>query len=185
MPEESVTELLHRVTAGDKSAENRLMARVYPDLHAMARGHFRRENPGHTLQPTALVNEIYLKVVADGKNQWKNRSHFFAIASRAMQQVLTDHARRERADKRGGGAPHVSIELANGGVDSKFVDLLIFDQALKELNEVNPRLAEVVIYRYFGDMKEEEIAEAQGVSTRTVRRDWEFARAWLRDWMTK
>ena len=185
MPEESVTELLHRVTSGSKSAEKLLMDRVYPDLHAMAQGYFRYENPGHTLQPTALVNEVYVKLVADGKGDWKNRAHFFAVASRVMRQILTDHARREKAEKRGGGAPHIPVDVAHACVEAKFADLVIFDQALGALEEVHPRLAEVVVCRYFGDMTEDEIAEFQGVSTRTVRRDWEFARAWLREWLTK
>jgi RNA polymerase sigma factor (TIGR02999 family) len=185
MSEESITELLHRASAGDRGAEHDLIQRVYPDLHAMAEGHFRWENPAHTLQPTALVNEVYLKLMREAAVDWKNRAHFFAIASRAMRQVLTDHARSARAVKRGGGVQHVPIDQLVDISDKQCMDLLVFDEALAALEKIKPRLVQVVVCRYFGDMTEEEISEALGVSTRTVKRDWEFARAWLRDWLSR
>ena len=184
MPE-PITELLRRASAGDREAEHDLLERVYPDLHAMARGQFRFERPEHTLQPTALVNEVYLKLMGESAVDWKNRAHFFAMASRAMRQILTDHARRSCAGKRGGGAHHVSLDECAPISQEQCADLLVLDEALRALEDVKPRLARVVVCRYFGDMTEEEIAEALGVSTRTVKRDWEFARAWLRDWLSR
>jgi|SRR5579875_1969721 len=185
MPEQSVTDLLRRAASGDREAEDDLIERVYPDLHAMAKGHFRWENPGHTLQPTALVNEVYLKLMGEAAADWKNRAHFFAVASRAMHQILTDHARRACAGKRGGKAPHISLDEGVTISNEACINLVILDEALRCLEKIKPRLFQVVVCRYFGDMTEEEIAEALGVSTRTVKRDWEFARAWLHDWLSK
>jgi len=183
--EEPITELLRRASAGDREAEHDLLERVYPDLHAMAKGHFRWENPKHTLQPTALVNEVYLKLMGESAVEWKNRAHFFAVASRAMRQILTDHARRACAGKRGGGAQHVLLDDRFPISEQQCLDVLVLDEALASLEKIDPRLVQVVVYRYFGDMTEEEIAETLGVSTRTVKRDWEFSRAWLRDWLSK
>ncbi len=182
--EESITQLLRRASAGDREAEHNLIERVYPDLHDMAKRHFRWENPVHTLQPTALVNEVYMKLMGDSAD-WKNRAHFFAVASRAMRQVLIDHARRAGSGKRGGGVPNIPLDEHIPANEHQCVDLLILDEALNSLEKINPRLVKVVVYRCFGDMTEAEIAEALGVSTRTVKRDWEFARAWLRDWLSK
>jgi RNA polymerase sigma-70 factor, ECF subfamily len=185
VPEEPITELLRRASAGDRAAEHDLLERVYPDLHAMAKGHFRWENPEHTLQPTALVNEVYLKLMGECAVDWKNRAHFFAVASRAMRQILTDHARRACAGKRGGGVQHLLLDEHIPITDEQCLDVLVLDEALASLEKIGPRLVKVVVYRYFGDMTEDEIAETLGVSTRTVKRDWEFARAWLRDWLSK
>lgn len=179
---EQITELLRRASAGDRAAEQDLMEQVYPDLHAIARGCFRFENPEHTLQPTALVNEVYLKLLGDSGRDWKNRAHFFAIASRAMRQVLTDHARRANADKRGGGAHRIPLDEAGGVSVEQPLDLLMLDEALEALEKISPRMVSVVVYRFFGDMTEEEIGEILEIASRTVKRDWEFARAWLRDW---
>jgi RNA polymerase sigma factor (TIGR02999 family) len=179
-----VTELLRRATDGDKKAEQDLIDRVYPDLHAIARRQFQCENPAHTLQPTALVNEVYLKLMGNGVD-WKNRAHFFAVASRVMRQVLTDHARRSRAAKRGGGNRPVALNDQIPITDQQSADLLDLEDALSALEKIDPRMASVVVSRYFGDMTEDEIAETLGVSTRTVKRDWEFARAWLRDHLSR
>ncbi|MFN7923631.1 MAG: sigma-70 family RNA polymerase sigma factor [Bryobacteraceae bacterium] len=178
---DNITALLKRVSSGDREAEQALLDRVYPDLHAIARRHFRLEKSAHTLQPTALVNEVYLKVLQHSDTDWKDRAHFFAVASRAMRQVLIDHARRDRSEKRGGGAMNLPLNEGIASTQAASVELIALDEALHALEEINPRLAKVVEYRYFGDMTEQEVAEALGVSTRTVKRDWAFARAWLRD----
>ncbi len=185
MSDVPVTELLRRASAGDGEAEHDLIERVYPDLHTMAKGYFRSEDPAHTLQPTALVNEVYLKLLGNSGPDWKNRAHFFAVASRAMRQILTDHARRACAAKRGGGVPPIDFDGHISITQQQSIDVLVLDQALASLEKINPRLVKVVVYRYFGDMTEEEIAEVIGVSTRTVKRDWEFARAWLKNWLSK
>ena len=183
--EASITELLRRASAGDKAAEHDLIEQVYPDLHAMAKVHFRSERPQHTLQPTALVNEVYMKLMGESKADWKNRAHFFAVASLAMRQVLTDHARRVCAQKRGGDVRRIPLDEQPVISEDHCVDLLILDEALTSLEKIKPRLVKVVVYRYFGDMTEEEIAEALDISTRTVKRDWEFSRAWLQDWLSR
>jgi RNA polymerase sigma factor (TIGR02999 family) len=184
MSDKPVTELLRRAAAGDKQAEQDLIERVYPDLHSMAREKFRWENPGHTLQPTALVNEVYVKLMGNVP-EWKSRAHFFAVASRVMRQVLTDHARRANAAKRGGNYQQVELNDRIPITQHQCVDLLELEEALADLEKIDPRLANVVIYRYFGDMTEEEIAETLGVSVRTVKRDWEFARAWLKNRLSR
>jgi RNA polymerase sigma-70 factor, ECF subfamily len=183
-PESSITDLLRRASVGDRHAERHLLDQVYPELRAMAQGHFRFEVQQHTLQPTALVNEIYLKLMGDSGTDWQSRAHFFAVASRAMRQVLIDHARRHLSEKRGGARP-ISLDAIVPMAGQQSHDLLVIDEALTELGKINSRLAKVVTYRYFGDMTEQEIAEVLGVSTRTVKRDWNFARAWLRDWLSK
>jgi RNA polymerase sigma factor (TIGR02999 family) len=180
-----ITELLQRASAGDRNAEHDLIEQVYPDLHAMAKWQFRLEHRKHTLQPTALVNEVYLKLMGDSTVLWKDRVHFFAVASRAMRQILIDHARRVCSGKRGGRRNDMPIENCPAiGVD-RCIDLLILDEALASLEKISPRLVQVVTYRYFGDMTEDEIAQALGISSRTVKRDWNFARAWLRDRLSK
>jgi RNA polymerase sigma factor (TIGR02999 family) len=186
--ENSVTELLRRVSGGDRAAENDLIAQVYPNLHAMAKVHFRFERPEHTLQPTALVNEVYLKLIGDAPAAWKDRAHFFAVASRAMRQILTDYARRVNSNKRGNGARVIPLDEAlviceKGEKDCSGV--LVLDEALEALEKVNGRLVQVVVYKHFGDMTYEEIGEVLGTSSRTVKRDWQFARAWLRDWLSR
>jgi RNA polymerase sigma factor (TIGR02999 family) len=180
-----ITELLRRVSAGDREAEHELIEQVYPDLHAMAKWQFRLENPQHTLQPTALVNEVYLKLMGDSTAEWKDRAHFFAVASRAMRQILIDHARRVCSAKRGGRACNIPLDNCFPITEDRCMDLLILDEALTSLEKINPRLVQVVVYRYFGDMTEDEIAEALGISARTVKRDWNFARAWLRERLSK
>jgi RNA polymerase sigma factor (TIGR02999 family) len=183
--ENSITVLLRRVAAGDRGAEHDLIEQVYPDLHAMAKLHFRFERPQHTLQPTALVNEVYVRLIGDSTAEWNDRAHFYAVASRVMRQVLIDHARRVCSQKRGGNARHVPLDEAIVISRDRCVDLLRLDEALDALEKVNPRLVQVVVDRYFGDMTQEEIAETLGVSSRTVKRDWEFARAWLQEWLSR
>lgn len=177
-----VTRLLARVDRGEAGALDALFPLVYAELHRAAARALRIERPGHTLQPTALVHEAYLKLIGGGPIPSRNRAHFLGIASRAMRQILVDHARRRQAAKRGGG---IRLETLGGAAAdpadpaSGFDDLVALDDALERLSALNPRLRKVVEMRFFGGLSEEEIAAALGVTTRTVQRDWARARAWL------
>lgn len=172
----SVTRLLRAARDGDEEALDRVMALVYEDLRGLARGHIGRERAGHTLGATALVHESYMRLVGSAAREAMDRAHFLAIASRSMRQVLVDHARRVRAEKRGGGLHHTTLKDGSASVELNPEELLALDAALESLE---PRQRSVVEYRFFGGMEESEIAEVLGVSERTVRRDWVKARAWL------
>ena len=170
-----VTRLLHAAVEGDRDALDRLVPLVYDDLHRLAHRQLNREGGGHTLQTTGLVHEAYMKL-AGGKVSAASRSHFLAIAARAMRQVLVDYARRRKAEKRGSGVAAVTLNDGEQGVDVSPDDLLVLDEVLEQLE---PRQRQVVELRFFGGMEEKDIAEALGISERTVRRDWVKARAWL------
>lgn len=173
-----VTRLLHALGAGEATAYNRLLPLLHAELHRAAERLLRRERPGHTLQPTELVNEAWLRL-ADGKTpDYASRGHFLAVAARAMRHVLVDHARRRLAGKRGGGAAAVSLpgELASPAPPE---EILALDEAMDRLGDFSPRLKQVVEYRFFAGLEETEIAELLQVTTRTVQRDWARARAWL------
>jgi RNA polymerase sigma factor (TIGR02999 family) len=170
-----VTRLLHAAVEGDREALDRLVPLVYEDLHRLAHRQLNREGGGHTLQTTGLVHEAYMKL-AGGKVNAASRSHFLAIAARAMRQVLVDYARRRKAEKRGSGVAAVTLNDGEQGVDVSPDDLLVLDEVLEQLE---PRQRQVVELRFFGGMEEKDIAEALGISERTVRRDWVKARAWL------
>jgi RNA polymerase sigma factor (TIGR02999 family) len=175
-----VTAMLARISAGDAEALDRLFPLVYAQLRSAAQRAIGRERVGHTLQPTALVHEAYLKLVGGGAIPARDRAQFQAIAARAMRQILVDHARRHRADKRGGGAFVAELPedvAANGGLAMD--ELVALSDALDRLSAVSPRLRSVVEMRFFAGLEEKEIAEALGVTTRTVERDWVKARAWL------
>jgi RNA polymerase sigma factor (TIGR02999 family) len=174
-----ITELLRAWSDGDQVAQDRLAALVYKELHGMARRYMKNERPGITLQTTALVNEAYLRLV-DVKNvDWQRRAQFFALSAQIMRRILVDAARARKAGKRGGGA--VRINLDDPSVLSSQPDKLILDldEALQALTKLAPRQAKVVELRYFGGMTEQEAAEVLKTSPRTVRRDWQFAKAWL------
>lgn len=171
-----VTRLLRAARAGDERALERVVPLVYDDLRALAERHVRRERAGHTLGATALVHESYMRLVGSAADSATDRSHFLAIASRSMRQVLVDHARRVSAGKRGGDRSRTTLSGVQGTVDVDPEELIALDEALDRLE---PRQRRVVECRYFGGMEETEIAEALGVSARTVRRDWVKARAWL------
>jgi RNA polymerase sigma factor (TIGR02999 family) len=174
-----VTGLLRAAGDGDREAFDRLFPLVYAELRAMADRQLRGEAVGHTLQATALVHEAYLKLaVPDGAAAWSDRAHFFGIASRAMRQVLVDHARRRRAGKRGGAWSRTTLSGKPLALDTDPEELLALDAALEGLE---PRQREIVEMRFFGGMTEEEVAAVLGVSDRTVRREWVKARAWLYD----
>ena len=176
-----VTQLLSRVSAGDNDAVDRLFPLVYQQLRSAAEAVLRSERPGHTLQPTALVHEAYLKLVGGGAIPAKDRSHFLSIAARAMRQILVDHARRRGARKRGQGETPLPLDfpIADDGRGLAFDELIALDDALDHLSENSPRLRSVVELRFFAGLNEEQIAETLGVTTRTVQRDWVRARAWL------
>lgn len=174
-----VTRLLAAARNGDRSALDRLLPLVYDDLRVMASGQMRREREGHVLQPTAVVHEAYLRLAGGRPPEATDRSHFIAIAARAMRQVLVDFARRRDAEKRGGGWARTTLTgLGPRGVGQEISpdELLALDEAMEALD---PRQRRVVECRFFGGLEEREIAEALGVSERTVRRDWVKARAWL------
>lgn len=174
-----VTELLSAWTSGDSAALERLIPIVYGELRAIAGLVFRRERGDHTLQPTAVVHEAFLKL-AGGDVPFRDRVHFFAVAAQAMRQVLVDHARARVAAKRGGGATRIELgELPGGGADRALADVLAVDQALERLAALDADQARIVELRYFGGLTVEETAEVLGVSAPTVKRDWRLARAFL------
>ena len=174
-----ITFLLDRLTAGDRSAEEVLMPRVYVELHQLASSRMRAERPGHTIQPTALVHEAYLRLCSAYEVKWQDRAHFFRAASCLMRHVLVDYARQHRAQKRNGGAPVISLNEAIAISSDQFDVALEVDEVLEKLAEFSPRQAKVVVMRFFGGLTDDEIAEALTVSARTVKRDWLLARAWL------
>lgn len=174
-----VTQLLARVSAGDDAALDALFPLVYAQLRRAADVALRDERPGHTLGPTALVHEAYLRLVGSGGIPAPDVGHFLSIAARAMRQILVDHARRRRAHKRGDGVGMVTLdfEFADGAMAAD--EVIALDDALERLSALNPRLRNVVELRFFGGLSEEQIATTLGVTTRTVQRDWAKARAWL------
>jgi RNA polymerase sigma factor (TIGR02999 family) len=174
-----VTKLLRRFQDGDRQALDQIYPLVYDELRMAARRALAREREGLTLQATELVHEAFFKLVGADGVQWQGRAHFIAIASRAIRQILVDHARRVRAEKRGGGAEHVTLGDADASLTVPAEEMLALDDALARLGEMEPRLRTVVEYRFFGGLSEREIAEVLGVSERTVQRDWIKARAWL------
>lgn len=181
MPDSPVTQLLAQIRAGDPGAVERMAPLVYDQLHAIAAAHFRRERPGHTMQPTALVHDAFLRLVDQSRVQWQDRAHFFAVASQTMRRILVDHARAKAAGKRGAGAVRVTADdaLAGPGEAIALEDLLAIDEALEDLARLDAQQARVVELRYFGGLTIEETGEALGVSPATVKRDWSVARAWL------
>jgi RNA polymerase sigma factor (TIGR02999 family) len=176
--EHEVTRLLELMVAGDADASDRLMSLVYTELRALAAAYMRKERDDHTLQPTALVNEAWIRLVSERVGTWKNRAHFYGIAAQAMRRVLLDHARGRRRLKRHGG-DRVTLDDDLAAPGSGTLDVLAVDEALQKLETLDPRQARVVEARFFGGLDIEETAEALGVSTATVKRDWAFARAFL------
>ena len=178
-----ITELLLQLTAGRSEAMDRLFPLVYDQLRRIAHNQLQDERTGHTLGTTGLVHETYLKLVDQTRAEWRDRGHFFRVASMAMRRILVDYARRYRALRRGGGL--IRVELDDEGVaaeadgDERGERLLAVEDALARLAAVEPRLSQVVECRYFGGLTDEETAEALGMSLRTVERDWAKARAWL------
>ena len=174
-----VTQLLGRWRNGDREALDSLIPLVYEELRRIAQHYLRNERPGHTLQSTALVHEAYVRMIQQDLPDWQNRAHFFAVAAQLMRQILVDHARAHRADKRGGGVCNVALDEAEEGALKVDVDILALDDALKTLSAMDPQQGEVVELRFFGGLSIEDTAEVLGISSSTVKRDWITARAWL------
>jgi RNA polymerase sigma factor (TIGR02999 family) len=174
-----VTDLLAAVRAGDEAAVNQLVPAVYEELRRLAKRHMAGQRRGHTLQTADLVNEAYLKLVSLHETGWKDRIHFFAVASRAMRSVLVDYARRRGYAKRGGNPIRVSLSEANQISEGKSAEVIAVDEALTRLAALDPRKSQIVELRYFGGLGVEESAELMGVSSRTVKREWRWAKAWL------
>jgi RNA polymerase sigma-70 factor (ECF subfamily) len=180
MPIESVTDLLIAWNDGDHSALDRLIPLVEGELRRLAKHHMRRESPAHTLQTTALVNEVYLKLVDQTHARWHNRAHFFAIAAQIMRRILIDYARRNQRVKRGGRAADLPLEEAAVMTPEKSAELLALDEALDRLATVDPLKARVVELRHFGGLSVKETAEVLKISEVTVIRHWGLAKSWLR-----
>ncbi len=177
---EQVTALLKEWSAGDRGALERLMPLVYGELRKLAAAHLKAERGDHTLQPTALVHEAYIRLVGQRSVSWANRAHFYGIAAQMMRRVLVDHARRRLAAKRTPGALYVDLGEQAAAAPDRAPELLSLDRALTELERLDPRQARVVELRFFAGLSVEETAEVAGVSTATVKREWRTARAFLR-----
>ncbi len=178
-PRGDITRLLSELKDGNRAAADALMPLVYKELHRLAANHMRRERDGHTLQPTALVNETYLRLVKHEKADWSGRAHFFGVASSLMRRILVDHARAFRAEKRGGGMGVLPLDEALAFTPTQSNQLLALDEALTRLTEWDPRQGRIVELLYFGGLTAAECAEVMCLSVRTVKRDWSMARAWL------
>jgi RNA polymerase sigma factor (TIGR02999 family) len=175
-----ITSLLVAWSDGDREALERLMPLIESELHGIARRYMRRENPGHTLQTTALVNEAYFRLVDQRNVRWQNRAHFFAIAAQIMRRILLNYARDRHRAKRGGQAVQVSLSEVAVVDEERSAELIALDEALGRLAAIDARKCRVVELRYFGGLSVEETAEVLGVSEVTVARDWKMAKAWLK-----
>jgi RNA polymerase sigma-70 factor (ECF subfamily) len=180
MDTESVTDLLIAWNNGDHSALDRLIPLVEGELRRLAKYHMRRESPAHTLQTTALVNEVYLKLVDQTHAHWHNRAHFFSVAANIMRRILIDYARRNLRGKRGGGLPNLPLDEAAILTPGKSAELLALDEALDQLAAVDPLKARIVELRHFGGLSVKETAEVLKISEVTVIRHWGLAKSWLR-----
>jgi RNA polymerase sigma factor (TIGR02999 family) len=177
---DNVTKLLVELTDGNTQVLELLLPIVYNELRSLANNYLRRERDDHTLQPTALVHEAYIKLVDQKNVQWQNRAHFFGVAANIMRRILVDHARKHNADKRGGEFSKEQLEEALVVVsDEKSFELLALDDALEQLAKVDPQKSRIVELRYFGGLSVEETAEVMGISEITVKRHWKMAKAWL------
>lgn len=179
MPSRQPTEILESIRAGDPRAAGELLPLVYAELRRLAARHLRGEQQGHTLEPTALVHEAYLKLFGGGPRGWEDRGHFFRAAAAAMRHILIDHARAKRGPKRGGSRGRVPLDLARLAAESDGDEILAVADAISRLELQSPDVAEVVRLRFFAGLSVEDTARALGVSERSVYRDWTYARAWL------
>ena len=175
----SVTQLLVKAGSGDAAALANVFPLIDEELHRLAQQQLRREPDGHTLSPTALVHEAYMRLIDYSRMEWTGRAHFMAVASTAMRRILVDHARSHRSIKRGGSLRRVPIESVDLATEDRAELLIAVDDALSKLKEIDPRQARVVECRFFGGMTEEETAEALGIGLRTAKRDWAKAKMWL------
>jgi RNA polymerase sigma-70 factor (ECF subfamily) len=175
-----ITGMLAGWREGDRAALDRLLPLIRTELHRLARRHLGRERKNHTMQPSSLVQEVFLRLLPGGDAGWRNRAHFFAVASQVMRHVLVDYARERRRVKRGGAAVHIPIDAAVVLSPEQVEQIVAVDLALQRLAKADERKSRVFEMRFFGGLSVEETAEALGVAPNTVIRDWNFARAWLR-----
>jgi RNA polymerase sigma factor (TIGR02999 family) len=174
-----VTQLLQAFRAGARDVESKLLDIVYKELHRIAARHMRRERADHTLQATALIHEAYEHLIDQRAKDWQNRAHFYAVAAELMRRILVDYARTRRAAKRGSGQPNVSLDDVPLLVPGRSDELVALDEALTRLAKFDLRQSKVVELRFFGGLTEDETAEVLGISSRTVKREWRVAKAWL------
>jgi RNA polymerase sigma-70 factor, ECF subfamily len=175
-----ITQMLLELTDGNEEVVNQILPHIYDELRRLASSYLRRERSNHTLQPTALVHEAYMKLIDQSRVKWQNRAHFFGIAAQVMRRILMDHARKHTAEKRGGDAELLPIEEEILIVShDKSAELVALDDALNQLAEMDERKAKIVELRYFGGLSIEETAEVLGVSVPTINREWRMAKAWL------
>ena len=174
-----VTQLLSALTRGEEGAASKLIPMVYAELRRLAGSYMRRERTEHTLQATALVHEAYLKLVEQRSANWQNRAHFFAVAAQLMRRILVDHARGHLRQKRGGEEVHVSLDEAIVFAERQADEVIAVDDSLEHLAKIDPRQARVVELRFFGGLSVEEAADVLGISSKTVKREWRVAKAWL------
>ncbi|MBV9493175.1 MAG: sigma-70 family RNA polymerase sigma factor [Acidobacteria bacterium] len=180
MSDPRVTELLLDWSHGKRDALDRLLPMVETSLHDIARNHLRRERPDHSLEPSALVNELYLALVDQQKVSWRDRAHFFAVAAHMMRRILVDHARKRQADKRGGEFTRVTLTESLGVIENERLDVVVLDEAMTRLETIFPQQSRVVELRFFAGLTIEETAESLDISPATVKREWTMAKAWLR-----
>jgi RNA polymerase sigma factor (TIGR02999 family) len=180
MSEPGVTELLLDWSRGKREALDRLLPLVEVPLHDIARGHLRRERPDHSLEPSALVNELYLKLIDQRQVSWRDRVHFFGVAAHLMRNILVDHARRRQSEKRGGDRTRITLSESLGAPEQDRLDVVVLDDAMTRLEAIYPQQSRVVELRFFAGLTIEETAEALRISPATVKREWTMAKAWLR-----
>jgi RNA polymerase sigma factor (TIGR02999 family) len=180
MSEPGVTELLLDWSRGKREALDRLLPLVEVPLHDIARGHLRRERPDHSLEPSALVNELYLKLIDHRQVSWRDRVHFFGVAAHLMRNILVDHARRRQSEKRGGDRTRITLSESLGAPEQDRLDVVVLDDAMTRLEAIYPQQSRVVELRFFAGLTIEETAEALRISPATVKREWTMAKAWLR-----
>jgi RNA polymerase sigma factor (TIGR02999 family) len=176
----NVTQLLNKAQAGDKDSLDKLLPIVYQELRRVAAAQLRRERSDHTLQPTALVHEAYLRLLEQREVNWQNRTHFFSIAAEMMRRILVNYAVQRNAQKRGDGATRIALDEAVGYARDRDLDLVSLDEALTRLSEFDPQQARIVELRFFGGLTIEETAEVLGVSDSHIKREWRAAKSWLR-----
>jgi RNA polymerase sigma factor (TIGR02999 family) len=176
----NITLVLDRWSKGERSALDELIPLIYKELRRLAGNYLRRERQDHTLQPTALINEVFVRLIDQNDIKWQNRAHFYGIAARLMRRVLVDHARARQAAKRGGEMYSVSLSKADQIANQSSVDLLALHLSLERLEELDPQQSQIVELRFFGGLTIEETAEVMACSHATIERDWKMARAWLR-----
>jgi RNA polymerase sigma-70 factor (ECF subfamily) len=179
-PSEQATQIVNALAAGDRGAAEKLMPLVYDEFRELAADYLRHETRAHTLQPTALVHEAYLRLIDQTRVNWQGRTHFFAVGAQAMRRILVDHARARGRNKRGGGWHRIALDEHLAVSPHRDADVLAVDEAIDKLAQLDPRQARIVELRFFGGLTVEEVAEVLGVSKRTVENEWKIVRAWLR-----